>query len=390
MLRTMIKQIAKKIQDTDKVLLFISIILFVFGLLNIATASSSETVVGPNQNLLHYFYMQSIFLVVGIVPFLYVIFVDTKKYRFYAMAGFVVIIAALIYITLNNFTSQGAKLAIDLPVFGSLQPSEFAKPVIIVALALIFESNKKKFITKEKFNVIGLIAVVSFLIPAIVAIAHRDLGTAVIIAGIAGMMILYSPIQRIDKTKMFGILIGASLTLLSFYIILNGNPLTKAQMSRINYFDPCSRYETTGYQTCNGFIAINDGGLFGLGMGKSKQKYSYIPEPHTDAIFAIVAEEYGFIFSSLVFVGYIVVLKRIFDISSKANTLRGRYMAFGVGCYIFAHIFINLGGLFVVIPLTGVPLPFLSYGGSYALSLIISLAIVQRVHIETKNQHLKI
>jgi cell division protein FtsW len=386
----MIKKISRQIQDTDKLLLAISTALFIFGLLNIATASSSEIVVGPNQNLLHYFIMQSIFLVVGIIPFFYIIFVDTKRYRFYAMAGFIIIMIALTYITFNSFTSQGAKLAIDLPMFGSIQPSEFAKPVIIVALALIFESNKKIFFTKEKINAFGLIIFISFLIPFIVAVLHKDMGTATIIAGIATMMILYSPIQRIDKVKMFGILITVSALLLSFYIILNGNPLTKAQMSRINYFDPCSRYETTGYQTCNGFIAINDGGLFGLGMGKSKQKYSYIPSPHTDAIFAIVAEEYGFIFSSFVFAGYIVVLKRIFDISSKAITLRGRYMAFGVGCYIFAHIFINLGGLFVVIPLTGVPLPFLSYGGSYALSLIISLAIVQRVHIETKNQHLKI
>ena len=130
--------------------------------------------------------------------------------------------------------------------------------------------------------------------------------------------------------------------------------------------------------------------MFQLGIGKSKQKYSYIPEPHTDSAFAIIAEEYGIIRTIFIFIGYTVILQRLTSIASKASTLRGRYISVGVAAYIFAHIFINLGGMFGVIPLTGVPLPFLSYGGSFVLSLIISIFIVQRVNIETKNKKIKI
>ena len=145
-----------------------------------------------------------------------------------------------------------------------------------------------------------------------------------------------------------------------------------------------------GYNICNAFIAINDGGLFGVGIGKSTQKYSYIPEPHTDSAFAIIAEEYGVIGCAFIFIGYTIILWRIIIISSNASTKRGRYMCLGIATYVFAHILVNMGGLFGLMPLTGVPLPFFSYGGSFVISLIAAFAIVQRVNIETKNQKIKI
>ena len=127
----------------------------------------------------------------------------------------------------------------------------------------------------------------------------------------------------------------------------------------------------------------------GVGIGKSTQKYSYIPEAHTDMVFAIFAEEYGYLAGLGLLILYGIILYRILMLSSRASTIRGKYMCLGVATYIFAHIFINLGGMFGIIPLTGVPLPFLSYGGSFTLSLLASLGIVQRVHIETKRYKIK-
>ena len=131
------------------------------------------------------------------------------------------------------------------------------------------------------------------------------------------------------------------------------------------------------------------GGLTGVGIGKSTQKYSYIPEPHTDMVFAILAEEYGFIVGAAIILIYAVLIYRLLMLSSRANTIRGKYMCLGIATYIMAHIVVNLGGLFGIIPLTGVPLPFLSYGGSFTLSLIVALGIAQRVHIETKRYKIK-
>ena len=218
----------------------------------------------------------------------------------------------------------------------------------------------------------------------LLVVLQKDLGTAIILAMIFAVMFLTSPILFSDKLKTIfvgGVVLVACLL---GYIVIKGNPLTKAQLSRFDYRNPCSHYSTTGYQICNAFIAINKGGTFGLGIGKSTQKYSYIPEPHTDMVFSIISEENGLVGGSLIFLCYIVLIYRILRLARLADSIKNRYLCIGVATYIFMHIAINLGGLFGLIPLTGVPLPFLSYGGSFTLSLLISITLVQRVCIETK------
>ena len=107
-------------------------------------------------------------------------------------------------------------------------------------------------------------------------------------------------------------------------------------------------------------------------------------------VFAIIAEENGVLICSLIFIAYLVIIYRILKLSMKTKNLKNKYICIGVATYIFLHILINLGGLFGIIPLTGVPLPFLSYGGSFTLSLIATLAVVQKIHIEMKNEKIKI
>jgi cell division protein FtsW len=384
------KTIRKALKDTDKVLLVFTIVMFVFGLLNIATASSSESVVRYDQQLFHYVIRQLLILIGSIIPFIYIIITPTKKYSMYAVIGYVLSLALLLYLSATGDFLKGAKAWIDVAGV-RLQPSELTKPIIIVSLALIFELFRKKLVIKnnDRYKIIVFIFLIGFLVPVIVFL-QKDLGTAIIISVISMSMYLVSPVLKKDKINSLIVLFFLGIAALFIILSVNGKILTDTQARRLDFFNPCSKYEDSGYQICNAFIAINDGGLFGLGLGKSRQKYSYIPEPHTDSIFAIIAEEQGFIRTTLVFLGYYFILKRIFDISAKANSERGKYMAFGVGIYISAHIILNLGGLFGVIPLTGVPLPFLSYGGTFALSLSIALAVVQRVHIETKNQYMKL
>ena len=389
-MRKVVRNIKHIVQDMDKPLLFVSIALFVFGLLNIVTASSSEAVTSEAP-LYYYFYQQLKMLVAGFIVSIIIFCYDTKKYKPLALFGFVAILGLLLYLSMYGTDHRGSRNWIALPIIGRVQPSEFAKPVMIVCLALLFELFYARLRNKKinHYDMIGIILFVGLSYPAIVFL-QKDFGTMFILFMIFFVMFLGSPILRIDKMKTFAFLfvlaIFAGLVLLS----TKGYILSPEQMDRLNFFNPCSNYEEGGYQTCNGFIAINDGGAFGLGGGKSKQKYSYIPEPHTDSVFAIIVEEQGFFKSLVIFLGYIIVLKRILSLSSKANTLRGRYICLGVATYIFMHILVNLGGIFGIMPLTGVPNPFLSYGGSFTISLIISLALVQRIHIETKRQKIKV
>ena len=226
---------------------------------------------------------------------------------------------------------------------------------------------------------------IGLAIPAVVFL-QKDLGTAIILFGIFGILFLTSPLPKdiIKKTVLIVTSLGIFVLLIMYSV--QGYILSDAQLSRFNYFNPCSNYTGDGYQVCNAFIAINNGGLTGVGIGKSTQKYSYIPEPHTDMVFSIISEEQGVLKCSLIFIAYIIIIYRILKLSTITNRIRDKYICIGAATYIFLHILVNLGGLFGLIPLTGVPLPFLSYGGSYTLSLIAMLTVIQRIHIEVKKQ----
>lgn len=373
----------QNIKKSDKLLIIITSILLIWGLLSIVSASSRVAVLDHGLPVYYYFLKQLFMVGVGIFISLFIINIPTSKYLYLTRILFISILAILLLLSFRGGETRGAQNWINLFGF-TFQPSEFSKPIIIVYLACIFDTYYKKLKAKEtNYNLMAGIIVVGCFIPLIVFF-QKDFGTMSIIMGIFIVLFFGSPIKVKDKLKTIGILL--TLVILGSLILYSkqGSVLTEAQLSRFDFINPCSKYETGGYQICNGYIAINDGGLFGLGLGKSKQKYSYIPEPHTDSIFAIISEENGFIRSSAIFILYIMLLFRIIIISSKASTLRGRYICLGVATYIFMHILINLGGLFGIMPLTGVPLPFFSYGGSYIICLIASIALVERVYIEDK------
>ena len=374
------------IKDSDKLILFITIVLSLFGLFNIVTASSREAVINLEESIYYYFYKHSIILAASLVATIIVMNMPLKKYYKFIPLLFFGIIGLNVFLIVQGTTTRGASNWIDLGFF-NLQPSEIAKPIMIIALAFYLEKFSKVLTSNKVSHLKYLLIILSIGIPLILLVVlQKDLGTAIILAMIFTVIFLTSPILPHDKFKT--IFVGGVLLLVGVlgYIVIKGNPLTKAQLSRFDYRNPCSHYSTTGYQICNAFIAINKGGAFGLGIGKSTQKYSYIPEPHTDMVFSIISEENGLVGGSLIFLCYTVLIYRILRLARITDTIKNRYICIGVATYIFMHIAINLGGLFGLIPLTGVPLPFLSYGGSFTLSLLISIALVQRVSIETKRR----
>lgn len=381
----------KIFRDSDKQLLFLTIIFFAMGLLSIVNASSRVAVVNYDYSLYYYFYKQLVFICIGLCLAFFILKVDTKNYKVLVPFLFVLMIALNLW-ALTSREVGGSNNWIDLK-FMKIQPSEMSKLVMIAFVSILFEKYYRKLRTLNvpHYEMIGKIIIVGITFPILV-ILQKDLGTALIMLIIFGVLFLFSPIMKIDKLRSI-IFLGA-LAIIAVFIVMgrDGSPLNDARMSRFSSFtDPCGNYENGGgYQVCNGYIAINNGGFSGLGIGKSKQKYSYIPEPHTDSAFAILAEENGVIRIVFVFILYIWLIYRILDISSKASTLRGRYICLGIATYIFTHIFVNLGGILGIIPLTGVPLPFFSYGGSFAISLLAALAMVQRVCIETKNKKIKV
>ena len=211
-----------------------------------------------------------------------------------------------------------------------------------------------------------------------------DLGTASVIFGITILIFYALPLKKETRGPINKIFIGGILLAGLSLLLTGGSFLRDYQLERFKFLNPCERYEDeSGYQLCNSLIAFKNGGLTGQGIGESTQKYLYLPEAHTDFIFPIIVEEWGLIVGLIIIAMYLFILYRILDIAKNANNLGNSIIAYGVFAYILLHISINLIGVMGIGPLTGVPLPFLSYGGSYTLTLLFSMGLVQRVHYET-------
>ncbi len=375
----------KLLSKMDRPLLIVTIIFFLFGLIMILSASSMESFMRYNYSPYHYFFRQLIFLIMGMMLFIFVLIFPTKNYK--KLSGLIlgIVILALIGLIFYGYTANEAVSWYRVgPI--TIQPSEFAKIAIILYLANYYDKNKNSL--DNQWNIIKPI-LFSIIIFALVAI-QPDLGTALIIMIITVMLFYAVPIDKKQRLIFNKIFLGGILVVAVVLLATGGKFLKDYQLERFNFIDPCERYqEDSGYQLCNSFIAFKNGGISGQGIGESTQKYLYLPESYTDFIFPIIVEEWGLIVGMVILCMYAFVLFRIIKIARRANNLRNSLISYGVFTYLLSHIVINLMGVMGLIPLTGVPLPFLSYGGSYALCLMIGLGLVQRVAVESSSQKIK-
>lgn len=374
----------KLFSKMDKPLLFVIITFFIFGLVMVLSASSMESYMRYGYGPYHYFFRQAVFLLVGSILFLIVIRVPTKVYKKLSFLMMLGIIGCLIALMIYGKMSHNAQSWFKLGGI-SIQPSEFAKVIVILFLAGYYgKRNEDLDNVKSLIIPIFLVVVVFGLV-----LLQPDLGTALIIGGICFLMFFSLPMSKKLIRKFSLLVVGLIGVVALVYVVTDGKILKDYQKARFNFFDPCERYqEESGYQLCNSFIAFTNGGMGGQGIGKSTQKYLYLPESYTDFIFPIIVEEWGAWVGSLIVVLYAFVIYRIYKIAREASDLYSSLIAYGICVYLFLHVIINLLGVTGLAPLTGVPLPFLSYGGSYVISLIVSLAIAERVAIENNTKRM--
>lgn len=372
----------KILSKMDKPLLITTILFFIFGLIMIQSASSMESYMRYNYSPYHYFIREVIFLLIGGIFFLFTLIFPTKNYKkLYGIMLFVIFLA-LVGLLAYGHSANNALSWYKIGPF-TLQPSEFAKIIIIIFLSVYYEKNIKKLDNEWIF----IKPIILTTIIAALVLIQPDMGTAFIIMLIA-MLIFYAvPVNKKYRSIFNKIILGGIIVVALVLITTGGSFLKDYQKERFNFTYPCERYkEKSGYQLCNSFIAFKNGGATGEGLGSSTQKYLYLPESYTDFIFPIIIEEWGLIIGIIIIIAYMFVLYRIIKIAKRATNIRNSLICYGCFCYLLAHIMINLLGVTGLMPLTGVPLPFLSYGGSYAICLMIILGLVQRVSIET-NTH---
>ena len=373
----------KIIRKIDKPLFFMTCIMFIFGLVMIFSASYVKAITAIG-NAYYYLIRQGIILLICFFVFMFFINIPSDKYKKYSKIILLLSIALLVLLIPFGITVNGAKSWLHMPIF-NFQPTEFTKIAIIIFMATYYDKNKNN---KDDYR-IALKPFWYVLISCILIYFQPDLGSAIIVFLISFLLFMAVPLLPEVKKKtwskilLFGIA-GAALLIVLF--ISGKTGLLEYQLQRFNFLKPCQRYTEvgTGYQVCNSYIAINNGGLTGVGIGDSTQKYLYLPESYTDFIFPIIMEELGLLTGIFIIILYAIIIYRIIMIAKSCYNLYQGLICYGVAMYILVHIVINLVGVLGLFALTGVPLPFLSYGGSYALCLTIALTIVQRIKAETE------
>lgn len=375
----------KILKEIDKPLLIITIILFGLGLITIFSASNVTAFMQYEAEPSRYFIKELGFLAVSLFLALIIIRIPTKKYIIWSWLLVFIITGVIVILALLGQMINGMSGWINYNGLG-IQPSEFVKVAIIPLIATFYSLNIKQ---KNNFTRMMVPLAIALIVTGAI-VFQGDLGTAIIFFGLCLLMFILSPASKKIKSIVisFGVICGI---LLATVLLIGGDKIIPSdKLERFNYKDPCSRYITTGNQLCNGYIAINGGGLTGKGLGNSTQKYLYLPEAHTDFIFAIYVEEMGVVGALALFALYFLLLVRIIVIGKRSLNIGNALICYGVSCYIFMHIIVNLTGVLGIMPMTGVPLPFMSYGGSICLSIIIALTMVQRIAYENNKELKKI
>ncbi len=338
-------------QRIDRIILLIAVILTVFGVFMVYNAS---VVVAFRDFGDKYFYarQQAIWAFLGLVMLFLASKFPYQKIAKFAVPLMVLAIGLLILVLIPGIGTQalGARRWLGLAGF-SVQPAELAKLVSIIFMA--------SFLTKKggKIQLWLLMIVLVGLI-----LAEPDLGTAVILAGSSLSLYFVSggSLIILSLAGIIGFLAGIGLILLSPY--RKERLLTFLDISR----DPLG----ASYHVRQVLLALGSGGMFGLGVGASRQKYEYLPEAMTDSIFAIIGEELGFLGGLFLLIAFLILIYRGMEVARRAPDQFGQLLATGIIAWIAIQTLINLAAMVAIVPLTGVPLPFISYGGS---SLIITL-----------------
>lgn len=357
--------------DVDYYLLADIIIILLFGLVMVFSASSASAADTMGDS---YYYLknQGIMAAGGLLVMWFLSRFDYHKLGKFANIMFVGTIVILLAVLVVGTESKGAKRWLGIgPI--SFQPSELAKITMIVFISFKLSLDRGKI--KKSLKEAGIYVINIGIICLLVLLENHLSGTAVI----AAVCILLMFIAGLPMKWFIGGGIGAGL--LAFIATV----FTPYRMKRLTTFlDPFQDKMGDGWQIVQSLYAIGSGGLFGLGLGRSRQKYLYIPEPQNDFIFSIVCEELGFIGALSVIILFVIFIYRGINIALRAPDSFGRYLAFGVTILVALQVIVNIAVVTSSMPVTGMQLPLFSAGGSSMVFLLAGIGILLNVSRQCK------
>ncbi len=359
----------QRAHQPDYLLIAAVLVLSIFGLIAVYSSSYVEGDAqfgDPN----YYVKRQAVVLLVGLVLMGIVMHID---YRLLMRLSPLLMLGALVGLALVlvpgvGHEAYGARRWIQIGSLPPIQPSEFAKLAVVIYMSA-WLAAKGPILRDFSLGVIpfvGMVGIVGALI-----ILEPDLGTAIMVAAITGTLFF------VAGARIFHVLVLGATGLLTVLVLIAAGGY---RMDRVTAFlsaedDPLG----VGMHTLQLLVAFGSGGMTGLGLGVSRQKFFYVPGSHTDGVLAIIGEELGFVGVSLLMALFLVVFVRGWQIMRRADTQFGSLIAVGVLAWIAFQMLINVGGVTRLLPLTGIPLPFISYGGTSLLVLLLAIGVLLSV-----------
>lgn len=355
----------------DYTLLITVLLLLSLGLIMVLSASS-PTALSEGRSSYAYFIRQGLFAVLGIVAMTVISKIDYRIYKRFYIIAYALSIILLAAVLVVGTKTNGAKRWIYITSSLSFQPSEFVKLFMIIFYATILTKNREEL----KYFLKGWVKHLMWLVPVIgLLIVEPHLSASIVIIGICVVMMILAGC-KLWQVIVPGTAIGIPVLAIAIWKI----PKFAHALKRITTFiDPWQDKLGDGWQVIQSLYAIGSGGLFGLGLGQSKQKYLYLPEPQNDFIFSVVAEELGFVGCIFVIVLFAILIWRGILTAMNAPDMFGSLLAIGITALIGIQAIINIAVVTSSMPATGMPLPFFSYGGTALFILLCEMGILLNI-----------
>jgi rod shape determining protein RodA len=365
-------------------------ILFLMAIVSAIAIHSAEATLPEKLQHVNFAYKQLQWYGIGAVVIALTMIIDYD--RFFQIAWYLYGFGMLLLLGLalhvpGAVTLKGATCWYALPG-GNFQPSELMKIFMIIVLSRIIVNHREKYpepTVKDDFRLLGKIALTVFP-PLILLMKQPDLGMSMVFVAITGSLVLVSGIRwRIIFGIIFSGVAAAAILVFIFFQFpdfFHKYILEEYQLNRFyGWLAPYEYSNEQGFQLIRSLLAIGSGELYGKGFGNIQV---YLPEAHTDFIFGIIAEQFGFIGASIVISLFFLLVYRMVHIALESNDLYGSFLCAGVIGMITFQVFQNVGMTIGLLPITGLPLPFISYGGSSLATYMLAIGLVLNVHSRTK------
>ncbi len=360
------------LRHLDPTLLLVTLLLTAFGAVMILSATQhKQETAGLDPTL--FLDRQLAYVVAATIVLFAVSFFDYRHFKAFAPILYAGVMLALVaVITPLGQEVQGSQRWIDFGVF-QMQPSEMAKVVVVVTLAAYFAARKGQLRVRDVAAAVGIVA-----LPCLLIYVQPDLGTMMVFVALLGVMLL------VGGAKVRHLLALAVIGVVGVGVVVQAGLLEDYQIRRITAFlDPTPDLQSEGYNLAQSEIAIGSGGMSGKGLeGKNTQtSLDFIPEQHTDFIFTAVGEQLGFVGSATLLALFGFLLWRALRIAAMSRDLFGTLIAAGIAGYWGFQLFINMGMTMGIMPITGIPLPFISYGGSSLITNFMAVGLLLNIHM---------